>query len=135
MTEANRSKNFATELERAEEALRSSRLLLAHDFYADSISRAYYAMLHAARALLFLEGLEARTHRGVGHQLNLHLVREGRFDPDLARAFSRYQADREAADYDGSAVFNQTQAEEVVLAATRFIEVVQNSKPIDEASP
>ena len=35
-----------------EEALQSARLLVEHNLWADAISRAYYAMVYATRALL-----------------------------------------------------------------------------------
>lgn len=120
MTGENRRENFGLEMERAEAALRSSRLLCAHGEAADAVSRAYYAMLHGARALLLVEGVEARTHRGVVHQVNLLFVRQGRLDPELGRALSRQQADREAADYESGAVFTREMCEESIAVAERW---------------
>ena len=40
------------ELDRAREALESSRLLLKGGLLVDALSRAYYAVLHAAKAAL-----------------------------------------------------------------------------------
>lgn len=34
-------------------------------FYADSVSRAYYAVLHAAKAALSLQGIDAESHAAV----------------------------------------------------------------------
>jgi uncharacterized protein (UPF0332 family) len=48
------SRNFAkASLLRSERALRSAKILLDHDEAEDSVSRAYYAMFHAAKAILF----------------------------------------------------------------------------------
>ena len=59
------SKNYAkASLERAEKALKSAKLLQENGEHEDAASRAYYAMFHAARALLFNKGISAKTHRG-----------------------------------------------------------------------
>lgn len=38
---------------RAEKALKSAKLLVEHRQLEDAVSRAYYAMFHAAKAILF----------------------------------------------------------------------------------
>ncbi|MBI3927240.1 MAG: HEPN domain-containing protein [Armatimonadetes bacterium] len=120
MTGENRAANIELERERWEAALRSAGLLHEAGEHADSVSRAYYAMLHAATAVLLTEGLEARTHSGVAHLLNLHFVRSGRFPPEQARRLTRLQAEREAADYDRAAVFTREASEDTLTQAGEF---------------
>lgn len=58
------SKNYAkASLEKAEKALKSAKLLQENGELEDAASRAYYAMFHAARAILFNKGINAKTHR------------------------------------------------------------------------
>ena len=45
------------EFHRAEKSLQSARLLLRDNLLEDALSRAYYAILHAARAVLLAEGV------------------------------------------------------------------------------
>ncbi len=52
------------ELQRADQALRAARLLLGADAPEDATSRLYYAVFHAARAALTVQGRYARTHSG-----------------------------------------------------------------------
>lgn len=52
------------ELGLADQALRAARLVLEHDAPEDSVSRAYYAAFHAARAALIVHGRRAKTHLG-----------------------------------------------------------------------
>jgi uncharacterized protein (UPF0332 family) len=52
-------------LKRSRQHLKSARDLLRNDDFADSVSRSYYAIFQAARALLALEGTESRKHSGV----------------------------------------------------------------------
>ena len=49
-------------LHEAFEKLHSAEYLFDGHFYKDSVSRAYYAMLHAAKALLSLRAIYPKTH-------------------------------------------------------------------------
>jgi len=51
------------ELARAKKALLAAKTLMGKRLFEDCVSRAYYAVLHAAKAALFLGGVEADTHR------------------------------------------------------------------------
>ena len=44
-------------ISRAERALRSAKLLLEHEELEDAVSRVYYAMFHAVKAILFSKGI------------------------------------------------------------------------------
>jgi len=52
-------------LRRADKALLAAKFLLEKDLLEDSISRAYYAMFHAAQAILYTKGLKAKSHVGI----------------------------------------------------------------------
>ena len=65
------------EWRRAEDCRGVALLCLQHGFYADAISRAYYAVFHAARASLALHEISTRNHRGVNYLFNLHIVQPG----------------------------------------------------------
>ena len=44
----------------------------------NAVSRAYYAMMHAANAALAVKGLQAKTHKGTQTLFNEHLVQPGK---------------------------------------------------------
>jgi hypothetical protein len=74
MTEDNRRANIEAEWRRVETSLAAARLLLASDLHADSVSRACYAVFHAATCLLLTLGLEPRSHRGLVRLFNQHFI-------------------------------------------------------------
>ncbi len=121
MTGDSRRKNIASEVRRGDESLESAELLLAAGKLADAVSRAYYAAFHYARALLLTLGEEARTHAGIERLLHRDLVREGAFDPEVARLFSRLQKYRQDADYTAEFMFTVAGAAEEVAAARAFV--------------
>ncbi len=55
----NKRANVASELGRADESMRAARVLVDAALLHDAESRLYYAIYHAAVALLLTEGLEA----------------------------------------------------------------------------
>ena len=107
MTGENRRRNAAAEISRADTCLAEARALRDMALPYGAVSRAYYAVFHAARALIFSVGLEATTHRGVISLIGEHFVRPGRLSSRMGRLVSRMQRDREDADYAAGAVFTE----------------------------
>ena len=62
------------------------------------MSRAYYAALHYARALLLLKEEEPKTHEGVLRRLSFYFVRTGVLSLEEGKVFSRLHKLREEAD-------------------------------------
>lgn len=60
MTEPSLLEEVQAELSRPDRSLQAARSLLDQNFLEDSLSRAYYAILHAARAACLLKGF--RSH-------------------------------------------------------------------------
>ena len=84
MTDSNMTENATAEARRGDEALEAAKHLLTAEFFNDAISRAYYAAYHWSRALLFLKGLEPKTHRGVIQMIGLHYVKDGPLSDEAA---------------------------------------------------
>jgi hypothetical protein len=120
MTEANRRRNVADEVERATQALRAAQELVALGLNADAVSRAYYAAFHFVRALLMTRGAEPRSHRGAIHLLNVELVRTGEFPASHNRLLAGLQRQREMADYDAAVSFSVEDAQAAVADARAF---------------
>ncbi|MGE0495221.1 MAG: HEPN domain-containing protein [Vulcanimicrobiota bacterium] len=121
MTESNRRSNIRLEVERAGRDLESARLLRASGLLEGTMTHAYYAAFHHARALLLMEGIEVRTHRGVIHVLHRDFARTGRLPAEMVGWLSELQAHRESADYDAAAVFNESMADEALAKSRHFI--------------
>jgi uncharacterized protein (UPF0332 family) len=110
VTDENRRHNLELELERAEQALRAAEALLGLGLCSDSVSRAYYGVFHCLRALLLSRGLEARTHSGAIHMLNVEFVRTGKLSSSYNRLLASAQRARELADYDAAVTFSSDDA-------------------------
>lgn len=69
--------------------------LFENGYYGDAVSRAYYAMFFAARALLSKRNIYPKTHRGLISQFGLEFVKSGEFNQDVFDLLTRAQEDRE----------------------------------------
>jgi uncharacterized protein (UPF0332 family) len=82
-------------LRSAQQRLGAARLLLDAEFVPDAISRMYYGVAEASRALLIEKGIDAGTHAGMINQLGLHYR-----DVLDVITVTRLRQDREGCDYE-----------------------------------
>lgn len=125
MTPDGRSDAVTAELRLADEELRAADQLLAAALPRVALARAYFAAFHAARARLFAEGLEPKTHAGVQHLFNLNLIRPGKYEAGISKLLARLQKFREEADYATAFVVDDAGAREELEAARRFVAQVR----------
>jgi uncharacterized protein (UPF0332 family) len=125
VTEENKRTNIAAELARADEALRAAVVLSDAGLLLDAESRLYYAIYHAAVALLLTEGVEPRSHAGTLGLLGLHFVKTGRLSPEHGRLFARIQKYRIEADYGRDFVLSAAGIREDLAACEGFIQRAQ----------
>lgn len=122
MTHQNRRKSAATELHRAEQAMLAADALARAGLYNDATSRAYYAVFHAARALLARIDVHPRTHRGVESLLLEHLVVPGKLAKEHLRRFSQVQERRNIADYGTDQSITAEQMTVILADARTFVD-------------
>ncbi|MFB6216116.1 MAG: HEPN domain-containing protein [Candidatus Aenigmatarchaeota archaeon] len=107
------------ELKNAEERLSAAEILLKEDKYEDTVSRAYYSMFHAAKALLLLKDSSPRTHAGIASELG-KLYRE-EIGPELTSKFVTVQQLREDADYGVELDIDGERVQEVLNTSKEFL--------------
>lgn len=98
----------------------AGRLFISGD-YEDAVSRAYYAVYHAAQALLLSEGEKAETHKGVITLFSLLFVKTGRFNRNLGKFLANLKDDRESGDYEVFSYIDRETAEAALGGAEEFI--------------
>ena len=133
MTEDGRRESALAEFSLADEELNIADSLLQAGFARVSLTRAYFAVFHAARARLYAAGFEPRTHAGVQHLFNQHFVRTARFEPGVSRLMARLQKYREEADYSRAFVIDAEGAREEIEAARTFVGAVRAQLPAIQA--
>jgi len=74
----------------------SARILVEHGLYEDSISRSYYAVLHAA---LLVYNIKTHSHPAVIRNFGKYLITSGEIEKEWAFILSRENSFRSNADY------------------------------------
>ncbi len=114
------------ELTRAKKALLAAKTLLESQLYEDCVSRAYYAVLHAAKAALLTVDITPTSHSAVRKMFGLHLIKTGKIEKDFARILTAEQEDRVIGDYDIYIEIEQDRAAKRVNDAEKFIKRIEN---------
>lgn len=83
--------------------------------------QAYYAMFHAARALLYSQGYREKSHYCLIVALRALFVDKALLSNTLVEAFQQAKSLRENADYEDN--FSQAGAEVAIQGATGIIDV------------
>jgi uncharacterized protein (UPF0332 family) len=113
------------ELDRAKKALLAAKTLLENQLYEDCVSRAYYAVLHAAKGALATKHIEPESHNAVKRMFGLHLIKAGEIEKDFARILTAEQEDRAIGDYDIYIEISEDRALKRVLDAEKFIQRIK----------
>jgi len=107
----------------ANDRLRGSERDYQYGDYKGASSRAYYAMFHAASALLEARGASAKTHRGLMSQFRQYWVQTGEVSQELDRTFRETQERRVESDYEPASSISAEDARESIQAAERMLEL------------
>ncbi len=108
------------ELEVAGSDLSDARTGCSNRRYKWSTIQAYYAMFHAARALILSRCYREKSHYCLAVALKALFVEEGKLDAQAVRDFLNSMSLREAADYEAD--FSEIGAKSVIAAAEKFID-------------
>jgi uncharacterized protein (UPF0332 family) len=112
-------------LEKSQRALRAAETLFRGGDYEAATGRAYYAMLHAAQALLRARDLRYRKHGSVHAGFAEHFTRTGRFDIKYHRWLLDAFDDRLRADYDIEVSFDRDSVAARIEQAREFLETAR----------
>jgi hypothetical protein len=119
-------KMVLAEWHHARDALHAA-YLAREDLRADAVSRAYYAILHAAKAALHVHDIAADSHVAVKRLFGLHLIRAGEIEPEWSAHLAKSLDERLAADYDAEVTFSAAEVRDECRRARRFVGRVPRS--------
>ena len=109
------------EIDAAKERLDAAELLYNDCKLADAVNRAYYSAFHAAKALLYSIGRDAKTHAGLVSEIGFQLVEKGILDKKYGIILRRLFESRETSDYVVGAVFSEEEVKKMLSDAKSFL--------------
>ena len=109
----------------AKKRIESSQKLLEIGNFSDSVSRAYYAVLDAARAALMTQGEMPKSHAGTIMKFNQHFIKTDKIDKKFGPLISKLEKARTEADYQFGVEFTKEEAKGVLETAEEFVAEVK----------
>ena len=113
-------------LKNSKEKLSSAKILLENGKFKDSISRSYYAMFTAARALLATKHLDSSKHTGVISLFNQHFIKTGVVAKEFGRMLMKGKDLRQDSDYKDFVETSMEEAQDQYNDAKKFIEQIED---------
>ncbi len=111
----------AAEIGLAKRTLGAARVLAQEGYHRDAVGRAYYAIFHAACALLAAIGRSSKSHDGIRSLIGEHFVKPGLLASEHVRSLRHVAGDRNDADYDAIAEFSHEDSASDIVRAEAFI--------------
>lgn len=111
-------------LDKASRTLQAAELLLREGDAESAAGRCYYAMLHAAQALLRERDLRYRKHSAVHSAFGEHFAKPAHLDPKFHRWLLDAFDERLRGDYDIDISFDIAAVRKRIEQAREFIQVV-----------
>ena len=110
-----------SEWRRARDSIGAARLCHSGGFYADAVSRAYYAVMHAAKAVLALYNASPASHAGVVNRFGLVIVQAGLAERHWGAELTQLSLLRKDADYEVSRTFSEAESLNACDRADAFL--------------
>ena len=107
--------------EKAQRWLDEAKIILGSKAFNSSVSAAYLAMFHSARAILFLEGFREKSHACVARFLAQY-VQGGKLEQEWVDLLDHHREIRHEDQYDLSFFATDEDAEKALESATTFMQ-------------
>lgn len=111
-------------ISKAEECYRAAENLLEDGLPADSANRPYYAIFHAARAILALDGVDFKKHSGAISYFQKHYIKTGILPMELSDTIRNAFNIRQDCDYEDFFLVSRQEVSGQLQSARRFIDTV-----------
>ena len=111
-------------MEQAKQCLVSADALLNINDLRGAVNRAYYAVFHAMRSVLILEGKDFAKHSGVISYFRREYIKTGIFTVDISDTITELFNNRSSGDYDDYFDFTEEEVRDMIGEAEQFVSVI-----------
>ncbi len=125
MLDTNRRNLCRYRLEKAYDCIKSAENLSEIGDYTTVANRSYYAMFHAMRAVMALDGEDRKKHSGVVAYFQEHYIKSEIFDKEFSYTIKNAFLIRQESDYEDFYVVSKAEALEQLENAKKFTLAVE----------
>ncbi len=111
-------------MEQAKQCLVSADALLKINDLRGAVNRAYYAVFHAMRSVLILEGKDFAKHSGVISYFRREYIKTGIFTVNISDTITELFNNRSSGDYDDYFDFTEEEVRDMIGEAEQFVSVI-----------
>jgi uncharacterized protein (UPF0332 family) len=86
-------------LDRSVELFQDGKLLAKNKRWRSCVNRLYYSSFHLVNALLFQDGITAKSHDGLKTKFFQLYIKTNRIDPEYGKLYSKLMDWRQESDY------------------------------------
>lgn len=115
---------------KSKEALTDATTSFDAGMHKTSVNRSYYAVLHSARSLLILKGVDPIRHDGVKTMISLHFVKADILPQEVIRIFKNLLSLRTDVDYGDFESIDKNDAENAIAQANKFLEIAEPARQL-----
>ena len=98
---------------------------LTAKLYSTTINRSYYASFYAIRAILALDGFDAKSHKSAIIYFNKNYIDTDIFPKELGQKLGQLKTMRESSDYDDFFVVTIERAEKQLNSAQYILSFIE----------
>ena len=118
-------------IEKAYASFEEAEKVAAISLWNLAANRLYYALYHAASALLLSDGYTSHTHKGLMSQISLNYVKDGKILPEEGKLIRQMFNKRREGDYED---FEETTEEEIQEAMPKVKALVDKLVSLNQFS-
>ena len=112
-------------IEQAHECLQSAEREIEAGVFKGAANRSYYAIFHAMRAVLALQGIDSKKHSGVIAAFRQNYIKTGEFELRFSDIIRDAFEVRNSSDYQDFYVPSKSDVEQQIENAKMFLEEVE----------
>lgn len=116
----------AYRLEKSADCIKTAKVDLENECYPASVNRSYYAIFHATRAIMALDGEDRKRHTGVISYFQEHYIKTKIFDMELSDIIQDAFNMRQISDYMDFFVVSLQDVKEQLENAEKFHNTVSS---------
>lgn len=112
-------------LDKAYQMLRAAQIMLQFDDYATACNRLYYAVFHAMRAVLALDGIDEHSHSHLISEFRKRYLKTNILDRALSDTIGSSFQIRNESDYDDDWLISKADVIEQEQRVTEFLAAIE----------
>lgn len=107
--------------ETAEDDLESAKILYDNEKYKAANNRGYYAIFHALRSVLILDGFDSKKHSGIISEFRRRYIKEGIFSEEISKMLGSAFEVRTDSDYKDNYMVDREMTERQIENAEKVV--------------